>query len=371
MARDRGGRPRLVARAVLAGAASLTLIAAALVWPLSGRVPAREPPTAPCTSYYQRADPFVSADGVHLCLAGRPWTLHGASVYNGYDDIETRIRLARAEGLNTLRLINYDDPRPVPPSTFIPDPSTFFDPSYWTRVDRDIAAISAAGLKAILDLSDYRDFLQWLHINPYTVDWAPFLKFVATRTNTVTRVRYADDPTIALVTFAGEPVAINSSANTLHVSTQEQVDFYRRTFAEWKSLDPYHLTASGGLAQIDWDSGIDWRAITALPGGDVCTIVLYGDRSIFVVPGPVSAWCHQMGRPWITEEFGFPDSVGDDVRAASFDAIYALNRNLGSAGASYWNLGLETPRTPGSYDVNPTFPKTHLAVKANAPAGRP
>ena len=49
------------------------------------------------------------------------------------------------------------------------------------------------------ELETYRNLLATSGVNPYTADWRPFLDFVVNRRNSVTRIRYGDDPTIALV----------------------------------------------------------------------------------------------------------------------------------------------------------------------------
>src|SRR5581483_4030452 len=64
------------------------------------------PHAVPSTS----ADQYVRACGVSLCLAGSPWRLYGATIYSGYDDPRGRISMAKAAGLNTLRLVNFIDP---------------------------------------------------------------------------------------------------------------------------------------------------------------------------------------------------------------------------------------------------------------------
>jgi hypothetical protein len=301
--------------------------------------------------------PYVTACGTSLCLHGAPWHLYGATIYSGYDDPVGRIALAKQAGLNTLRLVNFIDPA-----------DTMSDLSVaknWLRLDKMIADAQQQGLKVILDLSDYRNLLVKSGLNPYTIDWAPFLALVAGRHNTVTGVRYANDPTIALVSLAGEVEPINSPKNILHVTTSQVTDFFRRTFAEWHTVDPNHLVSTGGLGQLDWPSGVDWKSIMALPGDDVCTIIIYGESTTATVPPLIGRYCSSAGRPWITEEFGTPIENGDAARAAAYTRIMRVNKANGSAGTAFWNLGPET--IPASFDVNPSSPLLWQAVLANAP----
>jgi hypothetical protein len=312
-------------------------------------------PAAPTSAAAQT--PFVTACGTSLCLHGAPWHLYGATIYAGYDDPVGRTALAKQGRLNTLRLVNFIDP-----ADRLSDLSVAKN---WLRLDRMIAEARQGGLKVILDLSDYRNLLVKSGLNPYALDWAPFLAAVAGRRNTVTGVRYADDPTIALVSLAGEVEPINSPKNTLHVTTSQVTDFFRRTFSEWHTLDPNHLVSTGGLGQLDWPSGIDWKSIMALPGDDVCTIIIYGESTTTTVPPLIGRYCSSAGRPWITEEFGAPIENGDAARAAAYTRIMRVNDASGSAGTAFWNLGPET--IPASFDVNPSSPLLWQAVVANAP----
>jgi mannan endo-1,4-beta-mannosidase len=298
---------------------------------------------------------FVTTSGDTLCLGGRPWYLHGATIYSGFDDPVGRTKLAQEAGLNVLRLVNFIDPPE--------EGADAFSETQWARLDRMISVSESAGLKVILDLSDYRNLLVGASINPYTTDWEPFLRFVANRRNTVTGVLYRDEPTIALISFAGEVEPINSPKNSLGVTTEQVTSFFRRTFAEWKNLDQKHLTSAGGLAQLDWPSGIDWQTIMTLPGSDVCTITIYGDSTAQYVPQQVSSLCHQANRPWVTEEFGARIAMGDARRSDWFQRVFGIQNQYGSAGEVFWNLGPQTMWP--SFDVSPAEPVTWRAVQAH------
>ncbi len=295
--------------------------------------------------------PYVRACGTQLCSGGRPFPLKMASVYAIGGHRATDISLARQGGLNTIRLVDMlDESGPV---------SGAYDEAAWDQVDADIAAAHAAGLHVELDLSSYRNLLQHNGIDPYTRDWEPFLTFVADRVNTVTGVRYADDPTIALVAFAGEVAAPgdgkpDSAATPIY-------DFFTRTFAEWHALDPHHLTSTGGmLALNDTGAGIDWQHLMTLPGNDVCAMHAYSQADVTAGMPNLARWC--AGRPWVVEEYGAPQSQGDPARAAFFRQVTQAAARLHTAGSGFWNLG---PQVAGpSYDVSPAFPRTWLAARS-------
>lgn len=294
----------------------------------------------------------VTVCGAALC-AGQRWKPNMGSV-NGLSDPTKAPGWAKDLGLNTLRLTDYLD-------SHASTPQAAFDPERWGKVDQLIAASGAAGLHVELDLSTYRNLLLGVGLNPYTYDWAPFIDFVARRVNTVTRVRYGNDPTIALVAFAGEVEPINGS-NNAGVTTSELTNFFRTIMSRWANLAPRQLLTTGGLMQLDWNSGIDWRSIMALPHNAVPAIHVYspGDRDI-TVPN-VAAYATKLGKPWLNEEFGAPSSIGDQARADLFRSTYELTRRYGAAGVGIWNVG---PEASDTYDVGPQFPLTFAAVRAH------
>ena len=299
----------------------------------------------------------VTVCGRSLCLGGAPWTLSMATVFNGLDTPQQSVARLKALGLTTVRITDFLDTAGSPSAAP-------YDEQAWIRVDGLIAAAHDAGLHVWLDLSTYRNLLKQAGVNPYTVDWTPFLSFVANRTNTVTGVRYAADPTIAVVGFAGEVDGINSADNTYGLTTQQLTDFYRRVENYWHGAAPRQLLTAGGLSNLDWDSGIDWHSIFALPYNAIAAVHAYTASDVQVTIPAVSAFAAASGRPWVLEEFGYPASMTDDDRARSFTAMFATARQYGAAGTGFWNVGGQTQNT---YDVGPQFPATFAAVAHHAP----
>lgn len=279
------------------------------------------------------------------------------SVYNGLQDPDGSVAQATALGLNTIRITDFLDADGAPTAAA-------FDETRWRRVDRLIAAASAAGLHVVLDLSSYRNLLKASGRNPYTYDWSSFLSFAADRRNTVTKLRYGDDPTIALVGFAGEVDAVNGGDNTYGLTTAQLTDFFRQVEGHWHRAAPRQLLTAGGLMQLDWDSGIGWKAIFDLPHNDVDAIHVYSSRDRDKSLPAVAVYSRTIGKPWITEEFGYPAALGDGRRASAFAATYDLNERHGSAGVGFWNVGRQTKDT---FDVGPQFPRTFRAVRSYWP----
>jgi len=307
------------------------------------------------SSAYARLWP-IHACGTNLCRGPWLWRLHGASVY-GHSSASDAVNRARVLRLNTIRLTDWLDTGADPVRGA-------YDESRWRTVDADLALARESGLRVILDLSTYRNMLYAHGINPYTYDWKPFLSFVANRRNTVNGNRIGSDPVIALVSFAGEVEPLNTSDNRLGITTKQVTGFFRTAFATWGSLAPEQLRSSGGLLQLDWDSGIDWRSIMALPGSDVCSIHVYGDGDKNSTLPAVANYCRRLGKPWITEEFGMHAGIGDATRASWFTSVYDAQRRYGSAGAGFWNAG---PQVGDTYDVGAQTPLTAAVVRKNAP----
>lgn len=354
--RNRRRRVSLASLSALSVAAAMALSA---VLPAAAHAAVRTaaPSTHPTSvgSSSVIAVPRVSTCGPILCVSGKPWRLTMGSI-NGESVPADAVTRAQQLGLDTIRLTDFLDKhasRSTGP----------YDAVRWAKIDAVIAAAGAAGLHVELDLATYRNLLQTSGANPYTTDWRPFLKFVVNRRNTISGLRYGDDPTIALVSFAGEVEPINSASNTMHITTQQLNDFYRGVLAYWAAAAPNQLLSAGGLMQLGWNSGIDWKTIFALPHNSVMALHLYSDSDRQKVAPAVAAYAAQIGRPWITEEFGFMSTLGDSVRAADFAATYQLNRQLKSAGTGFWNLG---PQTSNTHDVGPQFPATAAAVRKEA-----
>jgi hypothetical protein len=361
-----------------------------------------------CIRVNDLASAFVRADGQSLSLAGQPWYLYGASTYHssnrgGPNDDDAVIAMAVDAGLNTLRLGEWFEQTTG-------EATAPYDAGDWAAVDLYLVKMRDAGLRAILDLSAFRNFLMrrdiaqggwtdlcrddgsvtpeeratvdFASISPYRqgayAEWDAFISFVANRINTVSGVAYRDDPTIAIVSFAGEPHPPQSFLCGMPADTDELTDFYGHVFAEWKQHDSRHLLSSGGMLHLDWEelhgdadgSGIDWQAIFALSTHDVPTLHTYPARIDDGVPvdyqtPKVSTFLANLGKPWFTEEFGWRQEVGDATRAGYYEWLYQRQLDYGSTGAAFWNLGFEL--AGGTFDVGPQTPDTWAAVQAHAP----
>ena len=193
-------------------------------------------------------------------------------------------------------------------------------------------------------------------------DWAGFINFVGHRKNTVTGATYGSDRQIALVALAGEPQKpgsydVSSSATGAHCtitySADELTKFYRRTLGQWQASARGVPAFTGGLGYLNFNSGIDWQSIFSIPDNSICGIKTYGGMIDFVATG--AAFCHDLDKPIIDEEFGWQQTMPDATRASPVQNTYRrLCDNHGASGALFWNLGYE--QAPQSYEVSPATP---------------
>lgn len=322
-----------------------------------------------------QATGFVAACGTQLCIGNVLYYPYGASFYgsssqSGIDNPQGLIALAQQEKLNAIRLVNFyhtgknTDPNVTP-----------YDPTTWAKVDALLVAAANANMKVILDNADYKNIL-WNHcINPWTYDWHHYLAFVANRINDMTGQVYKNDPTIFLVTFAGDLHKVPATytfvdANGANCSISLTADMYTSFFADvesyWKTLDPNHLVSPGGVAGMEYagQNGIPWQAIFSNPATDVCGTKTYGGMVNFLPT--LANYCNNtLHKPWFDDEWGYPQSDGDSVRATKFQSQFDNNKANNAAGEFFWNAGYQMAST--TYDINPQTPLTFNTIIQNAP----
>jgi hypothetical protein len=317
---------------------------------------------------------FVYVCGTSLCLHGQPFRIKGATTYGQLDTFDAEVTLAAQARINLLELVEFE--------TKYHDLADAMSEATWTRVDGALAVAATHGLHVLLNFSSYGQSLAKAGRTPTTTDWQPYLSFVANRMNTVTHVRYADDPTLAMVELWGEIPPPNGTGT--NGTPQQMTDFFKRSLGEWKALDANHLANTGGFSYLNEANaaGIDWKTIMADPSDDVCAVEINSQPDRDVTVPMVSAFCQQLGKPWFLSAWsacnGTPPQFSGDIDHYTADAqaalhaadMYAVAADTGVTGAApsmaavgsdFWNLG---PQASPTCDVNPMFPMTFAAVQA-------
>ncbi len=294
---------------------------AALIGSLCATAPAG---AAPATSQDGTRTGFVTRDGRRLELNGKTFRFGGTNNYYLFYKSRTMVddvfADARAADFTVLRtwafgaIGNADGSNSVAPA---PDGVYF---QYWDgekpafndgpdglqRLDYVVDAARRHGLRLVLPLTNnWSDFggidqyVRWrgaehhddFYTDPVIKGWyRDYLDHVLDRTNTITGVKYKDDPTIMTWELGNEPrckgsgVYPQSSGCTTTTLTAWADEMSRHL----KSVDPNHLVSVGdegffcdGPDAPDWidncGEGVDSIALAELPAIDVMSYHLYPD----------------------------------------------------------------------------------------------
>lgn len=372
-------------RAVLAGAAALSLPSPAAAW--TGR------------------PGFVTRDGMDLKIDGRPYRFVGANAWYlawlGADaDFGDRARLEReldalaGDGVTNLRIAASAELSPLKNSVrpAFRDRGREYNETLLVGLDRALAEIGRRGMKAVLYLTNFWEwsggmmtYLSWvnggryLDMNDPAHPWPAFpdlvadyygaadavalyhdyVRAVVSRINTVTGVRYADDPAIMAWQLANEPRPAGSEARAA-----ASLPAFHRWIADTarliKSLDPNHLVSTGS-------EGLKGSVERA-------DIVLDAHRSPDIDYLTAHIWPANWS--WLNRQ----DMAGTDAEARARTADY-IRQHIGFARDLDKPLVIEEFGYPRDGDAcDPATPTTlrdgfyadiHAAVLADCRAGGP
>jgi hypothetical protein len=330
-------------------------------------------------STIQSSSGYITVCGTKLCLNDHPFTMHSATMYGQYGNPDAQLDFAVSAGLNTVELVEYEQN--------YRDMASVMSEETWKRNDRFIAKAKARGLRVILHFSSYGHALARAGKKPTTTDWNPFLTFVMHRKNTITGVKYAEEPAIAKIQLYGEIDAPNYTTQPMRGTTAETTAFFKRTLAQLRALDSQHVISTGGFSYInDPNSGIDWKTIVKDPNNQVCDVEVnsFGDRNVSM-PN-VSKYCKSIGKPWFLSAWSSCQGTGhfsddsnhwssDGQMAAHAEDMYKIARNdspkapgpaIAAVGTSFWNLGNTAARVDNC-DIGHQYPLSLQVVKKYKP----
>ncbi|HEX6469908.1 MAG TPA: cellulose binding domain-containing protein [Streptosporangiaceae bacterium] len=239
-------------------------------------------------------------------------------------------------------------------------------------LDRMIADAAQHNIKLILPFTNnWKDFggmdqyVTWyglqFHDQFYTdarikQDYKNWITTLLNRTNTVTGVKYKDDPTIFAWELANEPRCINASLPTSGNCTADTLTGWADEMSTFvKGIDPNHMVSVGdegfhpgvGGNSSQWPynitDGVDHSRLTALPNVDFGTYHLYPQGW---GQSPADTWGTQwindhnsvgtsLTKPEILEEFG---STDQSTRDATYTAWTNAVRTGGGDGWMFWLL---------------------------------
>ncbi|MCW2143468.1 cellulase family glycosylhydrolase [Actinoplanes cyaneus] len=349
------------------------------------------------------ASPFVTRTGATLTLGGRPFRFAGTNnYYLHYQSAVARDNVldkAAASGFQVVRTWGWFDTGLADGSDPTAGSQNGVYLQYWdgsrhpryndgadglARLDVVIARAAHDGLKLVIPFTNnWADFggmdryVEWAggaHHDDFYTDarirgwYRDYIAHVLDRTNTITGVKYKDDPTIMTWELANEPRCVGSGryprsagcdTDTITAWADEMSTYIR-------SVDRRHLISVGDEGFFadqpggdDWTrnggEGIDTVRLGRLKNIDVLSYHLYPDGW-----GKTADWGtqwiiehakagRQVGKPVMLGEFGYRDkATRNTVYQRWTDAAYAS----GTTGALYWILSdrLEDGSLYGDYD---------------------
>jgi mannan endo-1,4-beta-mannosidase len=383
---------------------------------------------AACTTPAQRiggATPpsqFVTVDGMGFRRGGEPYRYVGANIwYGAWLGADTaygnRARLAReldrlqALGVRNLRILGSAELSPLKNSITpgFRDATATYNHDLLKGLDWTLAEMAKRDMTAVIYLTNFWEwsggmmtYLSWVnggrYINmndpahpwPQFADWnadfytsgkaqamyRDYIRAVVSRTNSVTGIAYAADPTIMAWQLANEPRPGGSDA----VAVPNLPNFYRwvdETARYIKTLDPNHLVTTGseGLKgsiereevvlathrapSIDyltthiWPNNWEW-----MDAGNLAGTYDAGAAKVAAYIATHIRLARQLGKPLVIEEFGYPrdgqhaydPSIGTVFKDRFYRQIYAAieaDMKAGGpiAGSNFWAWNGEA-RTP-------------------------
>ncbi len=342
-------------------------------------------------------NPFVKRIGPELWLNGHLFHFVGASnyylMYKSQLMVDDVLNDAAAQGFDVMRIwgsLDIGDPNDSSTSIRGPSDGVYFQ--YWdpvagapayndgdnglNRLDYVVAKAGQLGLKLVIpfvnnwndfggmdqyvrwrDISD-PDNLTWYHDSFYTdpiikqwyQDW---IAHVLNRTNTLTGIKYKDDPTIMTWELGNEPRCLSAGAypRSDNCTTQTLIDWADEMSTYIKSIDRQHLVSVGDEGfyclpePTHWTEncgeGVDTVAFTKLRNIDVMSFHMYPDYW-----GTDVAWgvewikshfqaARKVGKPAMLGEFGLKDkSMRNPNYKLWTDTVFKSH----GAGALYWIL---------------------------------
>jgi mannan endo-1,4-beta-mannosidase len=328
------------------------------------------------TNFVNLNEGFVTRNGSQFLLNGQPYRFAGNNVHYLFfkshymiDDVmETMqrngIRVVRIWGFGDGKAPYADDGDGIPNgnegSAFQPEKKLYYEPTF-VNLDYVIKSAGEHGIRLIIPLVNYwsdRDtitgtnafggmaqYLEWCGITLtytstghlinkdlfytnrcVTCTYKAYVRHVITRVNTLTDVRYRDDPTIFAWELANEPRCENQArcrdGETFH-AWAEEMSRYLKEDLEVKQMvtlgdegflkelgesDPYYNGAFG----IDWERNLGIEAV------DFGTVHLYPDLwnkdrdwATAWITGHITIG-NELGKPVVFEEFGICHDNGDN-----------------------------------------------------------
>ncbi len=354
---------------------------------------------------------FVQRQGSQLTLHGKEFRFVGTNnyylMYSSQLMVDDVLDTAAANGFNVMRTWGWLDQTPKNGfvfQTFDGTSMTYNDgPTGLGNLDYTVAKAGELGIKLVIpftgnwgDFGGMDQYVTWaggsyhddFYTNAQIKTWyKAWISHLLNHVNTITGVKYKDDPTIMTWELANEPRCVGSGTYPASpgCNTDTITNWAAEMSAYIKSLDRKHLVSSGsegflcqdGIVEYERDcsSGTDELAISKLPTIDVMSYHLYPDHWT-KTPAWGTAWIKEhsklakkIRKPSMLGEFGYRDKLARNVTYKAWtDAV----RTSGGSGSLFWILtGIEDSGTlyPDYDGFRITCPSPVCTTLSNAIVG--
>ena len=346
---------------------------------------------------------FVTRSGSQLMLAGHPFRFAGTNNYYLHYQSETArdnvIDKAAASGFDVLRTWGWFDTGTADGTDPTAGNQNGVYLQYWDgsghpkyndgpdglgRLDAVIARAGQDHLHLVIpftnnwsDFGGMDKYVEWAgdtHHDDFYTDarirgwYQDYIAHLLNHVNTVTGVRYKDDPTVMTWELANEPRCVGSGKfpRSTSCDTDTITDWAGDVSTFIKSIDHKQLVSVGDEGFFadqpgsdDWThnggEGVDTVRLAALPDVDVMSYHLYPDGwgktadwgTQYILDHAAAA--RKIHKPVMLGEFGYRDkSTRNPVYQRWMDAVYLSGTN----GALYWLLSdrLDDGTLYGDYD---------------------
>lgn len=294
---------------------------------------------------------FVRREGSRLAVDGQSFYFAGANqyylFYKSRRMIDEVLEDAAAMGLTVMRTWAFCDGESHDGYCFQPK-ARVYDEKTFQNLDYAIQRAGQLGIRLILTLVNNWDAFGGM--NAY-IKWSPsarshddfysdaetkaiyrdYIKYVLNRTNSLTHVRYKDDPTILMWELANEPRIERARVHELYAWIDEMAGYI-------KSIDSNHMVTTGS----EGDVSSDLVATHASPHIDIASFHLYpedwgydDDKTMNYIRRQTQSARKSLGKPLFCGEMGRRDRGSRD---AKYDSWYAEFDKLSVDGANFWLL---------------------------------
>jgi mannan endo-1,4-beta-mannosidase len=321
---------------------------------------------------------FVTRKGSQFFLHGEPFKFTGSNNY--YLMYKSRLMVddvyadAKAAGFTVIRTwgfmergqegVDFQEFDPALGRPVIND-----GPDGLGRLDYVLDSARRHGIKLIIPLTNnwpdfggMDEYVRWaggqfhdeFYTNPTIRGWyQDYITHVLNRVNTITGVKYKDDPAVMAWELGNEPRCLSSGLpRSPHCTTRTLVEWADTMTRHIKSIDRKHLVGVGDEgffcddpANPDWTrncgEGVDSLALSRLPAVDMAGFHLYPDAWGKDLPW-TRDWITRhvreaklIGKPVVWGEFGWRDKATRNPVYKEWTDIF---KREGGNGWLYWIL---------------------------------